>query len=274
METGELGSLLIRTILIYFVVFLVMRLMGKREIGKMSVLDLVISFMIAEIAVIVIEDTSRSMWHGVVPMVLLMLIQIMISFVAMKNRKIRLLFDGKPSIIVENGKINRGVMTKGRYNLDDLMLQLRENGVSTVGDVEFAILETSGKLSVIKREREDSGMERGYRSSTAHEDTDKGEAGQQAAEQKERNHVSALNPAASSTSGSSLFPNRYRFEMLPVPLIMDGKVQDENLEKLEKTRFWLKNELQQRGVSDFKEVFLCTVDHRGKWYVDKSRTRK
>ncbi|MNF96373.1 hypothetical protein D3C84_791620 [compost metagenome] len=252
----------------------------------MSVLDLVISFMIAEIAVIVIEDTSRSMWHGIVPMALLMIIQIIISFIAMKNRKIRLLFDGKPSIIVENGKINRGVMTKGRYNLDDLMLQLRENGVSTVGDVEFAILETSGKLSVIKRDKESAALDHWQRS-TSNASTAEA-AFSDNAEKAERNHASALNfvnpgnatnagnPANVNTtgSGSAIFPNRYRFEMLPVPLIMDGKVQDENLEKLEKTRFWLKNELQQRGVSDFKDVFLCTIDHRGKWYVDKSRNRK
>jgi uncharacterized membrane protein YcaP (DUF421 family) len=215
-----------------------MRLMGKREIGKMSVLDLVISFMIAEIAVIVIEDTKRSVWHGVFPMALLMLLQIAISFITLKNRKLRLFFDGKPSIIVQNGELERHVMHSGRYNLDDLMLQLRENGISTVDEVEFAILETSGKLSVIKKERP----------TTASMTNDKPQ------DVKE-----------------SIFPSQYRFEMLPVPLIMDGKVQDENLEKMEKTRFWLKNELQQHGVTDFKDVFFCTIDHRGRWYVNKKR---
>jgi Predicted membrane protein len=234
-EAAEFGSLFLRTVLIYFVVFIVMRLMGKREIGKMSVLDLVISFMIAEIAVIVIEDTKRSMWHGVFPMALLMLLQIAISYVTMKNRKLRLVFDGKPSIIVQNGELDRHVMHRGRYNLDDLMLQLRENGISSVSEVEFAILETSGKLSVIKKE---------HHPATAVKE--------------------AKNP---------IFPQRYRFEMLPVPLIMDGKVQDDNLEKMEKTRFWLKNELQQHGVTDFKDVFFCTIDHRGRWYVDKKRSR-
>ncbi|GMK38357.1 UPF0702 transmembrane protein YrbG [Paenibacillus sp. CCS19] len=242
MEAAEFGSLFLRTVLIYFVVFIVMRLMGKREIGKMSVLDLVISFMIAEIAVIVIEDTERSMWHGVYPMALLMLLQIAISYITMKNRKLRLLFDGKPSIIVQNGELDRHVMHSGRYNLDDLMLQLRENGISSVSEVEFAILETSGKLSVIKKEQD--------RSSAASIFKDKPQE-----------------------SKDPIFPNRYRFEMLPVPLIMDGKVQDDNLTKMEKTRFWLKNELQQQGVNDFKEVFFCTIDHRGRWYVDTKRSR-
>ncbi|QKS48707.1 DUF421 domain-containing protein (plasmid) [Paenibacillus cellulosilyticus] len=218
-----------------------MRLMGKREIGKMSVLDLVISFMIAEIAVIVIEDTKRSMWHGIFPMALLMLLQIVISYVTLKNRRLRLLFDGKPSIIVQNGELDRHVMHSGRYNLDDLMLQLRENGISSVSEVEFAILETSGKLSVIKKE---------------------GSLGS-----------SIMNDKSQETK-DPIFPSRYRFEMLPVPLIMDGKVQDKNLERMEKTRFWLKNELQQQGVNDFKEVFFCTIDHRGRWYVDTKRDRK
>lgn len=240
MEAAEFGSLFLRTVLIYFVVFVVMRLMGKREIGKMSVLDLVISFMIAEIAVIVIEDTKRSMWHGIFPMALLMLLQIAISFVTMKNRKLRLLFDGKPSIIVQNGELDRHVMHSGRYNLDDLMLQLRENGISSVSEVEFAILETSGKLSVIK---------------------------------KEHHQPESTTKDRPQESKDSIFPSRYRFEMLPVPLIMDGKVQDSNLEKMEKTRFWLKNELQQQGVTDFKEVFFCTIDHRGRWYVDTKRSR-
>lgn len=269
MEAGEFGSLFIRTVLIYFVVFLVMRFMGKREIGKMSVLDLVISFMIAEIAVIVIEDTSRSMWHGVFPMALLMIIQIAISFVTMKNRKLRLLFDGKPSIIVENGKLNRSIMHKGRYNLDDLLLQLRENGISTVGDVEFAILETSGKLSIIKREYGVGGESARSDSEGYGVSAERSEGGVLA--RPDEHKIAKYRPMEPP---NTIFPSKYRFEMLPVPLIMDGKVQDENLEKMEKTRFWLKNELQPLGVSDFKDVFLCTIDHRGKWYVDSNRKQK
>ncbi|GFN33599.1 DUF421 domain-containing protein [Paenibacillus xylaniclasticus] len=265
MEAAEFGSLFIRTVLIYLVVFLVMRFMGKREIGKMSVLDLIISFMIAEIAVIVIEDTSRSMWHGVFPMALLMVIQIIISFIAMKNRKIRLLFDGKPSIIVQNGKLNRSVMRKGRYNLDDLMLQLRENGVSTVGDVDFAILETSGKLSVIKKEKE-------HVHRTAEPSKGFGRLDTRLMQFETASPLGMV--TKQEERKSDLFPQKYRFEMLPVPLIMDGKVQDENLKKMEKTRFWLKNELQKYGVTDFKDVFLCTIDHRGRWYVDGKRIKK
>jgi Predicted membrane protein len=247
----EYGSMLLRTVLIYFVVFLIMRFMGKREIGKLSVFDLVISVMIAEIAVIVIEDVDRSMWEGILPMVVLLIVQIGIAYLALKNRKLRLWFDGKPSFIIAKGKLNRDVMRKQRYNLDDLLLQLRENKISNVADVEFAILETTGKLSVIEKD----------------------EAEKKEQEEPENLKEQQPNAGADKTvfKPQSQTPARFRFEMLPIPLIMDGKVQDENLAKLDKTRFWLKNVLQEQGVHDFKEVFLCTIDHKGKLFVNSDK---
>lgn len=244
----EFWGLLIRTVIIYFVVFLIMRFMGKREIGKLSVFDLVISVMIAEIAVIVLEDMERSMWEGILPMTVLLLIQLGSAYLIMKSRKLRLLFDGKPSVIIDNGKLNSDVMRKQRYNLDDLMLQLRENKINTVSDVEFAILETTGKLSVIPKEK-----------SNASDEMDSENGGPEAYGTEQR-----FKPYSSS----KIIPPKYRFEVLPIPLIMDGKVQDENLEKLEKTRFWLKNVLQEEGVTDFKDVFFCTIDHKGRLFVD------
>ncbi|MCU6711122.1 DUF421 domain-containing protein [Paenibacillus sp. J5C_2022] len=250
----ELWSMIIRTILIYFIITLIMRLMGKREIGKLSVLDLVISVMIAEIAVIVIEDIHRPLWEGIVPMIILLVIQVGTALMTMNNRKLRLLFDGKPSVIIAKGKIDREVMKKQRYNLDDLLLQLRENQITSVADVEFAILETSGKLSVIPKE---------------------GRAAQEADEGSKTPDInvekSSLTPYPRGRE--EIIPRGFRYEILPIPLIMDGKVQDENLIKIEKTRFWLKNVLQEQGVVSFKDVFLCTIDHKGKLFVD-IHTRK
>jgi len=232
----ELGVLALRTVITYVVVFLIMRFMGKREIGKLSVFDLVISFMIAEIAVIVIESPEKPLSYAVLPMVILMATQILISFLALKFRGLRNWFDGKPTILIAKGKLDREAMRKQRYNLDDLMLQLRENKIASVHDVEFAILETSGKLSIIERKP----------------------VGQQ-----------HRDPGEASPGSRVAFPKAYKFETLPIPLIMDGKVQHDNLRKIEKDRFWLKNELQQRGINDVKDVFLCTVDHKGEIYVNK-----
>ncbi|SFJ09757.1 Uncharacterized membrane protein YcaP, DUF421 family [Paenibacillus sp. UNC496MF] len=234
----EYWSLLFRTLLIYLVVFIIMRLMGKREIGKLSVFDLVISVMIAEIAVFVIEDTKRPILDGIFPMAILLVVQIGIALVSLKFRRMRTLIDGEPTIIVERGKLNREAMRKQRYNLDDLLLQFRENKTN-IADVEFAILESTGKLSIIQKDKA----------------TDPSSAG----EEETGNREEPL---------PKTFPRNYRFENLPVPLIMDGKIQKHNLEMLEKDRFWLNNQLRQRGIVDAKQVFLCTIDHRGKLFVD------
>ena len=210
---------------------------GKREIGKLSVFDLVISVMIAEIAVFVIEDIKRPILDGIFPMAILLVVQIGIAFISLKSRKLRTLFDGEPAILVEQGKINREAMRKQRYNLDDLLLQFRENKTN-IADVEFAILETTGKMSIIQKDK-------GKPSSSS-----RGETG---------NKDSQL-PAG--------FPRNYRFESLPVPLIMDGEIQKHNLEMMGKDRFWLNNHLRQRGIVDIKQVFLCTIDHKGKFYID------
>jgi uncharacterized membrane protein YcaP (DUF421 family) len=250
----ELWSLLIRTVLVYLIVFLVMRFMGKREIGKLSVFDLVISVMIAEIAVIVIEDTDRPLTDGLLPMALLMVIQIGLAYVSLKSRKLRLWFDGKPTVIIEQGKLNSEAMKKQRYNLDDLMVQLRENQIPTVADVEFAILETSGKLSVIPKEKQQTNINESSHEQCSPFSADKG--------MKERSRITEL---------PKPFPKNYHFESLPVPLIMDGKVTA-NLEELGKDRFWLNNELKQRGISDIKQVFLCTIDHKGRLFFDSRRS--
>lgn len=231
----ELWTIFLRTVLIYFVVFVVMRLMGKREIGKLSVFDLVISIMIAEIAAFVIDEPDMPLSEGILPIATLMIIQIIIAFLSLKSRTIRIWFDGKPSYLIENGKLNQTEMRKQRYTLDDLIMQLRDRQIRNVSDVEFAVLETSGKLSVMEKEKETPDP-----------------------------------PSKSETSESAEAP-RFRYEALPLPLIMDGKVQDDNLDKIGKTRFWLKNELQSYNVHDFKQVFFCTIDHRGRLFVDKKR---
>ncbi|MFP4977156.1 DUF421 domain-containing protein [Paenibacillus sp. CN-4] len=231
------------TLLMYLFTFLSLRVMGKREIAQLSVLDLVISIMIAETGVFVIEDIERPITDGLVPMVTLVLIQVLLAWISLKSRRFRLWLDGKPSIIVSEGKLHRGEMRKQRYNLDDLLVQLREQNIHTPADVEFAILEPTGKLTVI-----DKSVER---------PTNKPRT------------FSAGKP------GNIKLPlTKIRYEGLPIPLIMDGVVQDKNLEMIGKTRFWLRTQIRQKGVADFRDVFLCTVDYKGKMYIDPMRNKK
>lgn len=243
------------TVLMYIFIFLSMRIMGKREIGKLSVFDLTISIMIAEIAVFVIEDMERPIYDGVVPMVTLVLIQVLVAQFSLKSRKLRLLMDGKPSVLISGGQLHRGEMRRQRYNIDDLLQQLRGQNIDSPADVEFAILETSGQLTVIEKNKGVSSSNQTGNSSSA--------ASQKDTEDQE----------GEETGSVKLPKHKIRYEGLPIPLIMDGKVQDDNLEMIGKTRFWLRTQIRQKGVSDFRDVFLCSVDHKGNVYVDRLRNR-
>lgn len=227
----ELMTITLRTIFIYFFVLLIMRLMGKREIGKLSVFDLVVSIMIAELAAISIEDTNVTLLRGMVPVIVLMLLQVSMSFLSLKSSKIRKVIEGTPSYLIKNGEIQEQEMAKHRYNIADLLLQLREKNVEKVTDVEHAILETSGKLSVILKE------------------------GKQ--------------PVTKEEAGVELRGQHH----LPVPLIIDGKVQDKRLEEIGQTRFWLKNEVQKQGYKDFKDIFFALYDvSNGELHIDRKQS--
>ncbi|MBO0994057.1 DUF421 domain-containing protein [Bacillus sp. SD088] len=142
-----------RVVVLYIVLLVIFRLMGKREIGELSVLDLVVFIMMGEMAVIAIEQHEDPLAHTIIPMVTLMLIQLGLAVISLKSRKFRRLMDGKPALIINKGKIDEKEMKKIRYNFDDLLMQLRQKDVANISDVEFAILEPSGNLSVIKKDK-------------------------------------------------------------------------------------------------------------------------
>ncbi|MGE7881291.1 DUF421 domain-containing protein [Bacillus sp. NPDC094077] len=149
----EWVSIIGRTMLLYIIILIIFRLMGKREIGELSVLDLVVFIMLGEMAVVAIENTDKSLWHQLVPMTFLMCIQIILSVISLKFQRFRHLIEGEPAILINAGKIDEKKMRKQRYNIDDLMMQLREQGVGDVRDVEYAILEPSGKLSIFQKQK-------------------------------------------------------------------------------------------------------------------------
>lgn len=126
--------------------------MGKREIGELSVFDLVVNIMIAEMAVMAIDESNSSTFQSIVGIIVLMFIQIITARLSLKSKKFRDLLDGSPTVIINHGKIDEHAMRKQRYNFDDLLQQLREKDIRNIADVEFAILEPSGKLSVLKKE--------------------------------------------------------------------------------------------------------------------------
>ncbi|MBM7660689.1 uncharacterized membrane protein YcaP (DUF421 family) [Bacillus mesophilus] len=208
----EYVTIIARTLFLYALIVIIFRLMGKREVGELSILDLVVFIMIAESAVAGIESPDKPVIESVLPMLLLMIIQISLATVSLKSKKIRDLLDGEPSMLIENGKINEEQMKKQRYNFDDLLTQLRDKNVNNLADVEFAILEPTGKLSVFEKDHK--------KRSTLH-----------------------------------------------LPLIIDGSVQENHLKILDKTNFWLRQQLRDLGYRNIKEISYCSYDN-GVFYID------
>ena len=140
--------IVLRTFIGYLILIVLMKFMGKREIGQLSLFDLLILLTIVDIMVVGIENYEINYLYSVVPMVFMAIIQKIVALISLKKVKFRELMDGKVSIIIENGKINIKEMKKNGYNMDDLYCQLRGKDVVSPSEVSYGILETNGKLSV------------------------------------------------------------------------------------------------------------------------------
>lgn len=140
--------IVLRTFIGYLILIVLMKFMGKREIGQLSLFDLLILLTIVDIMVVGIENYETNYLYSVVPMVFMAIIQKIVALISLKKVKFRELMDGKVSIIIENGKINIKEMKKNGYNMDDLYCQLRGKDVVSPTEVSYGILETNGKLSV------------------------------------------------------------------------------------------------------------------------------
>lgn len=143
--------ILLRTFLGYVLLIFLMRFMGKREIGQISLFDLLILLSIADIMVIGIENFNENYLYCVLPMLLIAGIQKLIAFLSLRFPKMRKIMDGKETVLIHENKMNLKEMKKQNYNLDDFLQQLRGKEIGCFSEVEVAILETSGKLSVFKK---------------------------------------------------------------------------------------------------------------------------
>ena len=196
---------IIRTIFFYLFIFVIYRIMGKREVGQLSITDLIVSLLIAELTVISIEDYEKSMLYSLKPIVILVLLQCILSYISLKKPKFRIFLDGNPSVIIKGGKINYNEMLKQRYNLDDLLVQLRDKGYRSIEEVEYAILESSGTLSV--------------------------------------------------------FPYDTGKSPLPLPLILDGDIQEDTIKHLKKDKKWVYNFLDKKDIK-LSDVFFAFYKDR------------
>ena len=141
----------IRSILLYIIVLVVMRLMGKREIGQLQPFELAISIMIADLASTPMADAGIPLSNGIIPILALLVMHLIISVVNIKSLKAREILCGKPAILIYKGRIDEKTLRKERFTINELEERLRGNNVNNIKDVDYAILETSGQVTVIQK---------------------------------------------------------------------------------------------------------------------------
>lgn len=194
-KLGDIMDFLIvilRTLAFYIVITLVYRMMGKREVGELGIIDLIVSVLIAELAAMGIENYKENIFIPIAAILFLVIFQVIMAKVTIKNAKIRDLFEGKPSVIINRGKVNFKAMIKQRYNLDDLLTQLRSKSIRSIEEVDYAILENNGRLSVFTKGKTDT---------------------------------------------------------YPLPLILDGEIDEDALRQLNKDINWLKKLIHKENVN-------------------------
>lgn len=203
--------LFIRTIFLYFFLIVIFRIMGKREIGELSIQDFVVSILMAELAAICIEKFNDPIGYTLFPIILLCILELIFGFVSLKNNKIKDIMEGKPVLIINKGKICYKEMIKQRYTMDDLLLELRNKEIKNIKDVEYAILENNGNLNVFQYDK--------------------------------------------------LVDNEY----YPFPLILDGVIQYDTLDNINKTDEWLIKYLNKRNI--FLDEIFYAFYKGGKIYI-------
>lgn len=215
----------VRAVVLYIIVLIVMRLMGKREIGQLQPFELAISIMIADLASIPMTETGIPITRGIIPILGLLVMHLLISVLNIKSVRAREIVCGKPRILVYRGKIDEKALIKERFTINELEERLRINNVSSIGDVEYAILETSGNITVIQKP----------------------------------------NKRTTIPEDFNIMPD---YEGIPYDLVVDGKVMEENLQKIGRNYIWLEKQVEKFGFKP-EEALIVTFDGKGQIFCQK-----
>ena len=210
-----------RTVILYLVLMLALRLLGKRQIGDLEPSELALTMSIADLAAVPMQNYGIPLVNGILPIATMLCLSMLVSFLSLKSIRFRALVCGKPAMIISDGKIIQHSMAENRLTLDELFEQLRTQGYSDLRAVKYAILETSGQLSILPYTRE-----------------------------------SPLTP-----QDAGLTPiDRVT---LPMFIINDGRIMDDNLKISGHDRAWLDHQLERYKLRSPDQVFLMTVDETG-----------
>ena len=146
-----MGPICFRSIFFYFLLIFAVRLMGKTQIGELQPSELVITILISEIASMPIADLDLPIAGGIISILTLVFLELLMSIISLKNTKLRVLFYGRPIILIRNGDIDQKKMKISRVSIDDIFEAMRDRGIMDISEVEWAILETNGKISVFQK---------------------------------------------------------------------------------------------------------------------------
>lgn len=207
-------KIMFRTTFFYFFIVLCYKIMGKREVGELDIIDFTISMLLSQIVAISIENYKDKFIYAIIPIVILVFLQVTLSYLSLKNFKFRKIFDGKESIIINKGILNIKEMIKQRYSLSDLLLQLRDNNIRTIEEVDYAVLENNGKLSVFKKDDKDN-------------------------------------------------------KVFPLPLIVDGNIDLDNLKFINKDKKWILNTLKEKKMN-LKDVFYAFYKENNIYFIKRN----
>lgn len=139
----------IRTIILYFLIMAGLRLMGKRQIGELEPSELVLTMMISDLATVPMQDFGIPLLAGIIPILTLLAISMLLSQISLRSLRFRAAVCGTPSVLIRNGELQQEAMRRNRYTLDELLEELRGQGISNLSDVKYAVLENSGQLSIL-----------------------------------------------------------------------------------------------------------------------------
>ena len=144
-----MAIIFVRTVILYFAILISMRIMGKRQLGEMEISEFIVAALIADLAATPLQDIGIPLLNGLVPIIIMFCFEIIIAWLNMRSVKLRKLTYGRPELIIRDGRIIREAMRKNRFTLDELMQELRAQGLTDTAQVEYAVLETNGQLSII-----------------------------------------------------------------------------------------------------------------------------
>ena len=229
----------IRTAILYSLVVIVMRLMGKRQIGELQPYEFVITIMISDLAALPMQDTKFPLLLGIIPIITLLLMKTLLSQLQLKSQFARKIIDGETTILIFKGKINFLGIKKQQINIDELMEEIRLSGYFDLNEIQYAILENNGQLSILPTSQSSSG----------------------GGTQKSDSDASVSTPAKKDSSSSS----SNQEPMLPKILVMDGKVNKNALTTLGKDEEWVKKVLRNHNIHSIKDVLLALYDTKGKF---------